>query len=75
MEAELKAKLAPTSEGSGRSTVLDTPAYKDHELVKAACAKGEQRPLPLGIYLDGVRVTAPLAGRYDSVIFLPLQTS
>ena len=43
-------------------------AYMDHDLVKQAQRSGGAWPLPLAIYMDGVRFTAPLAGRSDSIL-------
>lgn len=44
------------------------PAFMSHPLVRAAMAAGRPWPLPLAIYLDGVRFTSPLAGRSDSIL-------
>lgn len=43
-------------------------AYTNHPLVVEARAQGKQWPLPLALYMDGVRYTAPLAGRSDSIL-------
>ena len=53
---------------AGSSSVLDTPAYNTHKLVEEAINNGLPKPLPMGLYLDGVRFTAPLAGRADSAV-------
>ena len=50
------------------STMAWPPAYHEHPLVVEAKALGSQLPLPLAFYLDGVRFTAPLAGRSDSIL-------
>lgn len=42
--------------------------YNSHALVRAAEAEGRQKPIPVSLYVDGVRYTAPLAGRSDSIV-------
>jgi len=44
------------------------PAYWSHPLVEAAQAAGKRLPMPVALYVDGVRYTSQLAGRADSVI-------
>eukprot|EP00959_Pyramimonas_sp_CCMP1952_P294400 6157766-Pyramimonas_sp.AAC.1 len=34
--------------------ILDIPAYKEHPLVVQAERAGKSRPIPIGIYVDGV---------------------
>eukprot|EP00959_Pyramimonas_sp_CCMP1952_P466902 9490710-Pyramimonas_sp.AAC.1 len=46
--------------------VLDVPTYTEHPLVQRAVAAGEPPPLPLGIYLDGIRYISQAAGRSDT---------
>ena len=44
------------------------PCYNNHPLVRKARDANSPLPLPLFLYLDGVRYTAPLAGRSDSIL-------
>lgn len=44
------------------------PCYHDNPVVIKAKAEGRPLPLPIVLYLDGVRFTAPLAGRSDSIL-------
>ena len=44
------------------------PAYWAHPVVRQAQAAGDSLPVPVVLYLDGVRFSAPLAGRTDSVL-------
>ena len=44
------------------------PCYTDHPLVIKAQSEGRALPLPILVYLDAVRYTAPLAGRSDSIL-------
>ena len=44
------------------------PSYRRHPLVQQALHRGEAMPVPIALYLDGVRYTAPLAGRSESVV-------
>jgi len=44
------------------------PCFYEHRLVKRAVDLDEPAPLPLALYVDGVRYTAPLAGRTDSIV-------
>ena len=44
------------------------PAYEENPAVQKARENGTQLPVPLALYLDGVRYTSNLAGRADSVI-------
>ena len=53
--AELQTKALP-------------PRYTDHILVRRARAENKPLPVSIAIYLDGVRCTAPLAGRSDSIL-------
>ena len=48
--------------------ICRTVAYETHPHVAAARLNGDPRPLPLALYLDGVRFTPPQAGRSDSVL-------
>ena len=43
-------------------------SYRDHPLVKRCVESGEDLPIPYALYIDGVRYTAPLAGRTDSCL-------
>ena len=43
-------------------------AYMQHPAVLRARQTGESWPLPVALYLDGVRYTAPLAGRSDAIL-------
>ena len=42
--------------------------YWESPTVIDAQARGERLPLPIILYLDGVRFTAPLVGRSDSIL-------
>eukprot|EP00959_Pyramimonas_sp_CCMP1952_P077848 1627332-Pyramimonas_sp.AAC.1 len=42
--------------------------YHDNPIVRDATAKRQARPIPLAIFMDGVRFTSQLAGRSDSVL-------
>ena len=44
------------------------PCYHEQPLVQLARNNGERLPLPLVLYLDGVRYTALQAGRSDSIL-------
>ena len=44
------------------------PAYDKHPVVQRAARHGARKPLPLVIYLDGVRFTSVQAGRVDSIL-------
>ena len=44
--------------------------YWRHPVVVRALERGLPLPLPLAIYLDGVRFTAPLVGRSDTILGL-----
>ena len=44
------------------------PCYHEHPLVIAAASAGRPPPIPLALYCDGVRYTAPLAGRTGSIV-------
>eukprot|EP00959_Pyramimonas_sp_CCMP1952_P185228 3872934-Pyramimonas_sp.AAC.1 len=47
--------------------ILDVPAYKEHPLVLRAEAADEPRPLPIGLYVDGIRYISQAAGRSDTI--------
>eukprot|EP00959_Pyramimonas_sp_CCMP1952_P265475 5551110-Pyramimonas_sp.AAC.1 len=49
------------------SSILDTQVYKNHPAVRAAAGDGKQPPLPVAVYVDGVRYQTQAAGRSDSV--------
>ena len=56
-------------------TIMDRTAhmewprtYLEHPLVVEARSSGRPWPLPLAIYIDGVRYTSTLAGRADTII-------
>ena len=44
------------------------PCYNEHVVVRNARLEGRPLPLPLFLYLNAVRYTAPLAGRSDSIL-------
>ena len=44
------------------------PAYHDHPVTRDCAARGQQPPVPVAVYIDGVRYSAPGAGRSDSII-------
>ena len=44
------------------------PSYETNPIVMSAVERGLPRPVPIAIYMDGVRYSAPLAGRSDSVV-------
>lgn len=50
-------------------TVLDTPIYKAHPIVRSA----KRKPLPLSVYLDGVQFISQSAGRSEAVLGLWLE--
>ena len=50
------------------STTPWPDSYMSHPAVVRARSEGTQWPLPLALYLDGVRFTAPLVGRSDSIL-------
>ena len=43
-------------------------SYETNPLVVSAIHEGLPKPVPVAIYLDGVRYSAPLAGRTDSLL-------
>ena len=49
------------------ASVLDTQVYMNHPAVRAATEEGKQPPVPIAIYVDGVRYQTQAAGRSDSV--------
>eukprot|EP00959_Pyramimonas_sp_CCMP1952_P383430 8034680-Pyramimonas_sp.AAC.1 len=49
-------------------TVLDLPCYLNHPHVVQAVDEGRLKPVPLGVYMDGVRYTSTVGGRADSVL-------
>lgn len=54
-----------------QQTIAETvlpPVYHEHHLVRDARQNGLPLPVPLALYCDGVRYTAPLAGRSDSIV-------
>lgn len=50
------------------ANVCCTPAYLEHPLVVEAVAQGRPYPIPLGMYLDGVKYTSVTSTRPDSVL-------
>ena len=50
-----------------QASVMDTPKYITHPEVVKARLSGHTPPLPLAIYIDGVRFIAQSAGRSESV--------
>ena len=46
------------------------PIYDSHSVVRDARKKRQPRPLPLAVFLDGVRVTSQVAGRPESILGL-----
>ena len=44
------------------------PCYENHRVVRECRARGDPSPVPLSLYLDGVRFTSPLAGRSDTAL-------
>ena len=55
---------------TGNTQITDVRAYHDHPLVKRSDEAGIPKPVPVAVYFDAVRFTAPLAGRMDNVIGL-----
>eukprot|EP00959_Pyramimonas_sp_CCMP1952_P136128 2848193-Pyramimonas_sp.AAC.1 len=53
--------------GERKRCVWDTPAYREHPIVVTGVSNGRAQPLPLGIYLDGIRYLLQAAGRQDTV--------
>ena len=49
------------------ANVTDLPAFKLHPLVTAATAANKPRPLPVGLYVDGVAYKQQASGRSDTV--------
>eukprot|EP00959_Pyramimonas_sp_CCMP1952_P319818 6692252-Pyramimonas_sp.AAC.1 len=47
--------------------ILDVPAYTEHPATKQARDSERDPPLPLAVYLDGVRYQQQAAGRSDTV--------
>ena len=47
-------------------SVMSLPGYLEHPLVKDAIANGREWPLPLALYMDGVRYAGQAAGRNDA---------
>eukprot|EP00959_Pyramimonas_sp_CCMP1952_P378880 7936548-Pyramimonas_sp.AAC.1 len=48
-------------------SVLTTPACNEHPVVRDSRAVGGPDPVPLAVYLDGVRFVSQAAGRSESV--------
>eukprot|EP00959_Pyramimonas_sp_CCMP1952_P360943 7559381-Pyramimonas_sp.AAC.1 len=46
--------------------VLSVPCYQDHVCVERCVREAMKWPLPLALYIDGVRCTPICAGRYDN---------
>ena len=51
-----------------KPSVMDVPAYSQHPLVVRSRANGQADPLPLAIYVDGVRFISQAAGRSETVL-------
>jgi hypothetical protein len=81
LQAELQTQpdmldeLRPEAEPfKNHNSVMSTPSYMDHKVVQDAMRRNavsgliQPLPLPLALYIDGVRFTAPLAGRTESVL-------
>eukprot|EP00959_Pyramimonas_sp_CCMP1952_P248860 5202136-Pyramimonas_sp.AAC.1 len=47
--------------------VLDAPVYTTHPIVEKARCEGGPKPIPCGIYIDGVTYHQSASGRQDSV--------
>eukprot|EP00959_Pyramimonas_sp_CCMP1952_P412089 8635183-Pyramimonas_sp.AAC.1 len=47
---------------------LNLPCYRDNVLTKTCADETGRLPLPLAVYVDGVRFTALQAGRSDSIL-------
>ena len=54
--------------GDRKKSVLDIPAYCQHPVVVTEVSNGRPKPLPVGIYLDGIRYLLQAAGRQDTVL-------
>ena len=70
-ELDRNSAIIETLEGDPdlrETCVLDVPAYKEHPLVQEAVSNGERLPVPVGVYLDGIRYISQAAGRSDSVL-------
>ena len=61
-------KLIDQDPDTRDQTVLDLPCYLNHPHVAQAAAGGVRAPVPLGIYMDGVRYTSTVGGRADNVL-------
>jgi hypothetical protein len=66
---------AIASEVRADPTILDRsaatewpPSYNLHPAVQAAKASGDQLPLPVALYLDGVRYSSAVSGRPNTVL-------
>ena len=53
--------------GLDATPVLSTRVYREHPVVQKAIQDGERLPVPLAVYVDGVRYRQQAAGRSDSV--------
>eukprot|EP00959_Pyramimonas_sp_CCMP1952_P038076 796690-Pyramimonas_sp.AAC.1 len=49
-------------------TAMDLPCYKEHKVVADNRMQRIPPPVPVGIYLDGVRYTSIVSGRPDSIL-------
>ena len=47
---------------------MDTPAYNDHPVVMKARRDNVMDPIPIAVYVDGVRFITQAAGRSESVL-------
>eukprot|EP00959_Pyramimonas_sp_CCMP1952_P182227 3810069-Pyramimonas_sp.AAC.1 len=50
------------------------PCYHTNPIVQAKLNRGEPPPVPIALFADGVRYTATLAGRADSILGMWIRT-
>lgn len=55
------------AESNGQE-VWDTQAYQEHPVVRSLESQGKLRPIPIGVYVDGVRYTSQIGAKTDNVI-------
>jgi hypothetical protein len=60
--------LLSQSDDTRPTSIMNTPKYMTHPDVVRSRQAGETPPLPLAVYIDGVRYVAQAAGRSESVV-------
>eukprot|EP00959_Pyramimonas_sp_CCMP1952_P216729 4532292-Pyramimonas_sp.AAC.1 len=67
LEEEYAADLTIARDlAAGAKPVMTVPAYLQHPAVLEATQLGRQRPVPMGVYMDGVQYMAQASGRNDT---------